>query len=108
MFVDSLSTSVERGSAFVDGRSGRMSVTVLHSEDVKAELRKRHGTIRKFAAARELKPQQVADWLRGRASAPVAKAIAAELGVDDEEGSSIKLDDSAGDAGAHRLIGEAR
>lgn len=88
-----------------------MLLTVIHREDVKAELRKRHGTVGAFARARGLKPQAVADWLRGRTSAPVAVAIAAELrlsGNHGEVGPSIKLDDSAAGRVSHRLNAEAR
>lgn len=88
-----------------------MSVTVIHPEDVKAALRKRHGTVGEFARARGLKPQAVSDWLRGRTSAPVANAVAEELGfpvVHEEARQSIKLDDSATHATSHRLNAEAR
>lgn len=88
-----------------------MLPTVIHREDVKAELRKRHGTVGAFARARGLKPQAVADWLRGRTSAPVAVAVAAELGVSgnhDEIGQSIKLDDSPAKQASHRLNAEVR
>ncbi|WP_454278057.1 helix-turn-helix domain-containing protein [Sphingomonas sp. Marseille-Q8236] len=55
---------------------------VLHREDVKAALRKRHGTVTAFAQHKGLKPQQVNDWMRGRTSAVVARAVAEELGVE--------------------------
>lgn len=83
-----------------------MTVATLHPEDIKAELRKRHRTVHAFAAARGLKAQAVADWLRGRTSAPVAAAIAAELGVDRVEqksGQSIDVDDSNANHPTHRL-----
>lgn len=84
-----------------------MTVTVLHREDIKAELRKRHGSVQAFAIAHGLKAQAVADWLRGRTSQRVADAIAAEIG-DTEAGESIKVDDSATNATTHRLNAGAR
>ncbi len=88
-----------------------MSVKVLHREDIKAELRKRHGTVVAFATNRGLKPQAVADWLRGRTSAAVAEAVAGELGVAEvrHEGSlSINVDNNAKVTRAHRQSGGAR
>jgi lambda repressor-like predicted transcriptional regulator len=87
-----------------------MSAAAIHPEDVKAALRKRHGTLRKFAETRGLKQQAVADFLRGRTSKPVADAIAAELQISPQALSfdqSRKLDDNAEVTGAHRLTAEA-
>lgn len=86
--------------------------TPYHPEDVKAELRKRHGTIAAFAAAHNIKPQAVADWLRKRSGrGPVADAVAAELGVDKveiEPGKSIDMDSSPEPEVLHRLNAGAR
>ena len=82
----------------------------MHPEDIKATLRKRHGTIVAFAQARGLKPQMVADFLRGRASAAVTAVVEGELQAAHAEAEvrSMNLDDSAGEASAHSLIAEAR
>ena len=88
-----------------------MSVTLVHPEDIRAELRKRHGTVNAFALARGVKPQAIADFLRGRTSKPVARIIADELGLDEVHvgvPQSMNMDDSADVAGAHRLNAEAR
>ena len=88
-----------------------MPATAYHPEDIRSALRKRHGTIRAFALTRSLKPQALADWLRGRTSAPVAKAVADELGIPGihvSSAQSINMDNSAGVSAAHRLNAEAR
>ena len=81
-----------------------MSVTGIHKEDIKAALRKRHGTVAAFASARGLKAQQVRDWLRGRTSAAVAEQVVRELGVVQvQHGESINVDDSRASCTSHRL-----
>lgn len=88
-----------------------MTITTMHREDIKAELRKRHGTLGAFAKARGLKSQAVVDWLRGRPSAAVGRVIATELGVggvQHDSAESIKVDDSATNVGSHRLNAGAR
>lgn len=88
-----------------------MLLASLHPEDVKAALRKKHRTIDAFARSRGLKPQAVADWMRGRTSAPVETAIADELGLSAHQetpSESMKVDDSANGADVHRLNAEAR
>ncbi|HEX8485738.1 helix-turn-helix domain-containing protein [Sphingomonas sp.] len=88
-----------------------MLITDQHPEDIKAVLRKRYGTVRAFAHARDLKPQSIADWFRGRTSARVTDAIEAELREakhGNEAEQSIKLDDSAPNAAVHRLNAGAR
>ena len=52
----------------------------MHPEDIKAGLRKLHGTVKAFEAARELAADSVRDVLRGKSSRRTAEAIAAELG----------------------------
>lgn len=87
-----------------------MLVETLHREDIKATLRKRHGSVIAFGEKEGLTKSQLADWFRGRTSAPVANAIEAELQLAaQEDGSeSIKLDDSGEHSDAHRLIAGAR
>lgn len=58
-----------------------MPITAMHPEDVKAELRKRFGTIENFAHSREIKPMLVFDLLRGQSST-VSKIVAEAIGVD--------------------------
>lgn len=83
----------------------------LHREDIKAHLRKRYGSVRAWAHSRNLKPQAVADFMRGRASQHVAHEIEAELQTVDHNGEapeSIKLDNSAASSDAHGLNAGAR
>lgn len=51
----------------------------MHREDVKAFLRKAFGSLGAFEAKANLKAGSVSDVLRGRASAPTERAIAAAL-----------------------------
>jgi lambda repressor-like predicted transcriptional regulator len=53
----------------------------MHPEDIKAELRKRHGTLASFTKARKLPPCGVSNMLSGKVSRPVANAIADELNL---------------------------
>lgn len=87
-----------------------MLVTSLDREDIKAELRKRHGSIRAFAAARGIKPQAVADLFRGRAKhSRAATVVEQELQkAAREQAKSIKLDTSDIATDLHRLNAEAR
>lgn len=87
-----------------------MLSSTLHREDIKSALRKRHGTLQRFADVRGLTKQGVADFLRGRTSARVAEAIEDELqlALSDGEIQSIKLDDSAETSPVHRLNAGAR
>ena len=57
-----------------------MSVTQMHREDVKAILRKRYGSIERFAATHKIQTQAVRDFLRGK-SKTVLSTVAAEIGV---------------------------
>lgn len=80
-----------------------MLAVSLHPEDIRATLRKRHGTLARFAGANGLTKQHVADFLRGRTSARVLDVIEAELQAARAEEQSIELDDSADQSVAHRL-----
>ena len=86
-----------------------MLVQSLHREDIKAVLRKRHGSIGEFARKRGIKYQALADWLRQRPNAKVAKLVEAELKRAQREGQaveSIKLDHSAEISATHRQNAE--
>lgn len=52
-----------------------------HPEDIKYGLRKRFGTLAKFAEDAGLSPSQVSSAIYGRTSAAVEAAIADALGV---------------------------
>ncbi len=52
----------------------------MHPEDIKAELRKRHRTVKAFEAQAELARDSVRDVLRGKSSRRTAEAIASALG----------------------------
>ncbi len=52
----------------------------MHREDIKAALRKEHGSLRAFEAKVGLAVGSVRDTLRGRISKPTATVIAEALG----------------------------
>lgn len=56
-----------------------------HKEDIKAAIRKRHGSLAAFEKAQNLPVGSVRDVLRGRAISQTAHAIARELGVTAEQ-----------------------
>jgi len=88
-----------------------MLVQSPQREDIKAALRKRHGSVRKFAAKKGVKYQAVVDWLRGRPNGRVAKLVRAEIARAKRDGmlvdESIMLDHNSTDTETHRLISEA-
>jgi lambda repressor-like predicted transcriptional regulator len=53
----------------------------MHPEDIKAELRKRHGTLKAFEEARGLPRLSTTDVLLGRGRPAVEAAIAQELNM---------------------------
>lgn len=53
----------------------------MHREDIKAELRKRYGSVAVFSERAGLPPGLVSDVLRGRASSRAEAAIAAALNM---------------------------
>ncbi|MBI0530061.1 hypothetical protein D9602_01660 [Sphingomonas sp. TX0522] len=71
----------------------------MHREDVKAAIRKRHGTLRAFQEANGLPANAVSEVLRGRKSRRTEDAI--ERLVAEEVGQSINLDDNGSDTIAH-------
>lgn len=90
---------------------------ILHKEDIKARLRKKHGTLAAFEVARELPGGSVKDVLRGRSIARTEAEIATELGKPLQEifprryggrSSSTKVDVSNNKVELHRLSEEAR
>lgn len=83
-----------------------------HPEDIKAALRKRHGSMAAFELKRGLPIGSVTDVLRGKAVARTARAIADELGMTTDvlfpgRYKSHNPDDSAVRRAAHRLNGLA-
>jgi hypothetical protein len=82
-----------------------MLAQALDPEDIKATLRKRHGTVLAFAQTRGLKYQGVRDFLRGRPSAAVATAIEAELQAAHVEAvnQSTKVDNNGDRSSAHPI-----
>jgi len=81
-----------------------------HWEDIKAALRKRHGSLSAFEDKRSLPRNSVKDVGRGRASRSTAEAIASELGVEIHalfpgryRATSTKVDSKPENAAAHRL-----
>ncbi|MEZ5709686.1 MAG: helix-turn-helix domain-containing protein [Blastomonas sp.] len=79
----------------------------VHPEDVKAEIRKRFGTIENFAKIKGLKPTLVHDFLRGK-SHTVSRIVADSIGLNPDQfvisRDSINLDGhSKAVSLAHRL-----
>ena len=89
----------------------------MHKEDIKAAIRRKHGTVLAFEQAHDLPEGSVKDVLRGRSSARTEGAIAALLklpmhkvfprryGLPD---SSTNRDDKPRSRDAHRLTAGAR
>ncbi|MDP2258099.1 MAG: helix-turn-helix domain-containing protein [Caulobacter sp.] len=90
----------------------------LHREDIKAALRKRHGTLVAFEVKRSLPRGSVKDVLRGRAVSQTERAISADLKIElhrlfprryDAKASSrsAKVDNTSQKRDAQRQIAEA-
>ena len=79
-----------------------MNIVTMHREDVKAELRKRFGSISKFEKARNLPTKSVSDLLRGRSSKRVQDEVALALftgnSASDESDSSDRCGENAAPA----------
>ncbi|UNU43593.1 hypothetical protein EAO27_13345 [Sphingopyxis sp. YF1] len=80
-----------------------MSLAQMHREDVKAALRKKYGTIRKFEIAHGFSPGSVHDVLRHRKWARVERAIAAAIDV--PSSLSEKTDSTAESSTQHLIAG---
>jgi lambda repressor-like predicted transcriptional regulator len=88
----------------------------VHTEDIKAALRKRYKSLRSFEIAKELPSGAVKDVLRGRTSGPTERAICDALNKSPHTvfparykptpgaGESTKADDNTPKDLAHRLI----
>lgn len=61
-----------------------MSVPAMHPEDVRAEIRKRFGTLNKFADAKGIKRTLIFDLLRGKSST-ASTIVADAIGVNPDE-----------------------
>ena len=83
-------------------------IAQMHPEDVKAAIRKRHGTVTAFEQREGLPAKSVNDLLRGRRSARVAAAIEALLIQAVPSAQSEQSDDSGEISTAHRLNPVAR
>ncbi|MBS3961461.1 MAG: helix-turn-helix domain-containing protein [Sandarakinorhabdus sp.] len=80
----------------------------LHPEDIKAAIRKRYGTVRKFERENDLPEKSVSDLFRGRTSERVRHAV--ETAVTPKKSASVKSDasdDSSASASSHRLNQQA-
>lgn len=69
----------------------------LHPEDIKAAIRKRYGSVKKFQKLKGLPPTSVSDLFRGRPSRRVSEAV--EQAVQE----SMEMETSAKLALAHSL-----
>lgn len=81
-----------------------MTLAKMHREDIKAALRKRYGTIRKFEIDHDLSRGAVHEVLRNRRWAKVERAIEKALGV---APTLSEKTDSKRERSAHRLSAEA-
>lgn len=80
----------------------------IHPEDIKAAIRKKHGSIAHFERTRGLKRRSVTDVLIGKRARPTAEVVAAELGHTAESlfphiYQSATADHSREEEGTHRL-----
>lgn len=75
-------------------------MATMHREDVKAAIRKRHGSQRGFEVAHGLPANAVTEVLRGRKSQRTQDAIERLLAEETEQ--SINLDDNGSVDAAHR------
>ena len=80
-----------------------MALADMHPEDVKAELRKRFGTVSAFEEATGLPPKSVYDCLRGRSSKRVALAVSEAIKTPIITRESEHSDCSSEKGRAHRL-----
>lgn len=80
-----------------------MPLAGMHREDVKAELRKRFGSVAAFERQHGLPLKSVTDLLRGQSSARVERAVTEAIFPKSEVS-----DDSGNGHAAHRLNAEAR
>lgn len=83
-----------------------MSIETMHPEDVKAAIRKRHGSLKAFVRLKDLPVTGVQDLLRGRESARVRGAV--EEVLSEAANESMKLDRSSGKRASHRKIAGAK
>lgn len=83
-----------------------MTLQTMHPEDVKAAIRKAHGSQRNFERANNLALNAVSEVFRGRTSRPTTEAI--EKLLEEVARESIKLDDSAIATPTHRLNGRGQ
>lgn len=75
----------------------------MHKEDIKAELRKKHGTIRQFEIETGLPKGSVHEVLRNRRWSRIEKAIEAAI-VSSSANLSEKSDNKRKSAMPHRKI----
>jgi lambda repressor-like predicted transcriptional regulator len=86
----------------------------FHREDIKAAIRKRHGSLAAFEREKGLPAESVRDVLRGKTASKTAVAIADEIGVSVQQlfpgrfQSLIRDDVSETNAPAHRLSAGAK
>lgn len=78
-----------------------MVLETMHSEDVKAVIRREYGSIRAFVEQHQLPKTGVSDMFRGRTSARVRTAVEKALSE------STKLDTSKAPRRAQRRSGGA-
>lgn len=76
----------------------------LHPEDIKAAIRKRYGSIKKFEIEHDLPEKSVTDLFRGRTSQRVRHAV--ETAINTRKSPSTKSDasdDNSAAPASHRL-----
>jgi lambda repressor-like predicted transcriptional regulator len=81
-----------------------MRASTWHPEDIKAALRKQHGSVFAFEDAHGLPRKSVSDFLRGRRNQHVANVIDSVLTPKEADEAPADLSDDSDElVGAHRL-----
>lgn len=85
-----------------------MALDEMHPEDVKAELRKRFGTVAAFERENALPAKSVTDLLRGYKSKRVEEAVESAIAVPITSDESERSGSIRNNPKTHRLNAEVR
>jgi lambda repressor-like predicted transcriptional regulator len=86
-----------------------MRASTWHPEDIKAALRKQHGSVFAFEDAHGLPRKSVSDFLRGRRNQHVASVIDSVLSPTEADAQPADLSDNSDEERtAHRLSEASR
>ena len=79
----------------------------MHREDIKALIRKKHGTVLDFANANGLGPTSVSDFFRGRTSKRTRAAVERLIAESKGKAESITVDNINSYVSVHPLNAKA-